>query len=574
MTPMMAKAWIARTCPLVLLAACLTLQACGQESPEPATEAGGETAPAQQDGDLVLATVDAEPITLEQFRQFYEDIPDYLQSGRSGADQVRDHVQTLIDMKLLELEAVAQGVDKAPRFLSKTTRQRMDRLVGLYIVDRIKIRLSPADVRRQWESEGLSRTIRIGQILTSNIDSAQAALSDIGSGASFSEAARMWSNHEESAQQGGDSGRYINRLDIPPALGDRLFALTEGEISEPVDLNGGFGVFTLLAEFEADLDEERFRALYQQMYMERSVAERRALVDSLQADLAFTLDEEALDHLIEICRRGDWDDPAAGGLNVYTYRGGQITGTDVIQSVDPVDRGGLSRLSAASMIERMERTLVPDATLLAASIDDGYAERPDIATWLKRRRQEELIVQLRVKILNERIEITEEEIRAEYDAKPERYTRPELITLEEVLVATEEEASTVRARIEAGESIADLARNMSLRSPDHRDENGRISLTLADGRYLGRLAASAYKTQPGELVGPLPVAEGFSVYRLLERKTEPATFEQSRRRAKATVNWIKKQIVFEAFLKDLRTKYADRFNFDEDGIRQTATSGA
>lgn len=568
MTSMMAKA-----CPLILLAACLTLQACGQQSSQTTPETG-DTASASPDGNVVLARVDSEPITLEQFRNFYKDIPDYLQSGRAGVDQVRDHVQTLVDMKLLQIEAVEQGVDKSPQFLSKIKRQRMDRLVGLFLIDRIKIRLSPADVRREWEGKGLARTVRIGQIFTNSLDSAQAALRDIGSGASFAEAARMWSTHEETAQQGGDAGRYVNRLDLPPTLGDGLFALTVGEISQPVKLNGGFGVFTVLAEFEADLDEERFRALYQQMYMDRSIAERRALVDSLGADLGFKLNQQALEKFVELCQRGAWEDPAIGSLVIYTYRGGQITGADVIQSVDPVDRGALRHLTPENMVVRMGRTLVPDVTLLTAALEAGYAARPDIAGWLEQRRKEELIVQLRVKVLNERIEITDAEVRAEYDAKPERYTRPEKMTLEEVLVATEEEAAAVRARIEAGESIAKLARELSIRNPEHRDENGRISLTLADGRFLGRLASSAHKTQPGQLVGPLPVFEGFSVYRMLTRTKEPATFEESERRARATVNWIKKQVVFEDFLKDLRVKYADRFQFDEDGIQRVAASGA
>jgi parvulin-like peptidyl-prolyl isomerase len=561
MTPMIAKA-----CAWMLLATSLMLQACAQEQvPQDVSSVAGEGET------VVLARVDEAVITLKQFREFYSDMPDYLQSGNVGIDRVRDHVQTLIDMELLQIEAVEEGIDKRPAFLSKTKRQRMDRLVGFYIIDRIKVNLLPAEVRQAWEAQGLSRTIRVGQILTSSLDSAQAALKDIASGATFGEAARMWSTDKESARKGGDQGRYMNRLDVPPSLGDRLFALTEEEISEPIDLNGGFGVFTLLTEFEADLDQERFLALYQQMYMERSVAERRALVDSLKSDLQLSLNKDGLDGLLEIARRGAWEDPALAELMIYQYRGGQITGLDVVMSVDPVDLGSLRRLTAESMAQRMSRTLVPDAILMAGALEAGYEQREDIAAWLQQRRMEELVVQLRVKILDERVEISEEEVRAEYESKPERYTRPELITIEEVLVATEVEAQSVRERIEAGEKIADLARKMSLRSLDHRDENGRISLTLADGRYLGRLAASAYRTQPGKLVGPLPVFEGFSVYRLLDRKKEPATYEEARRRARATVNWIKKQVVFEQFLKDLRVKYQDRIKLSEEGIEQVVT---
>ena len=561
MTSMFAKAGA-----FILLAVALMLQACAQEpAPQHAPPVTAD------DEAVILARVDDTMITLKQLREFYADIPAYLQSGNVGIEQVRDHLQTLIDMELLQIEALDQGIAQRPDFLSKTKRQRMDRLVGLYIIDQIKVNLLPSQVRDEWAAKGLSRTIRVGQILTSSLDSAQAALQDIASGATFGEAARMWSTHKESARQGGDQGRYMNRLDVQPSLGDRLFALTEGEISEPIDLKGGFGVFTVLAQFDADLNQERFLALYQKMYMERSVAERRALVDSLKSDLQLSLDRDGLKGLLEITRRGAWDDAALAELTIYRYRGGQITGLDVVMSVDPVDLGSLRQLTAQSMAQRMSRTLVPDAVLMAGALEAGYAQREDIADWLLQRRKEELIVQLRVKILDERVEISEEEVRAEYDAKPERYTRPEHITIEEVLVATEAEAQSVRARIEAGEKIADLARKMSLRSLEHRDENGRISLTLADGRYLGRLAASAYKSQPGELVGPLPVFEGFSVYRVLDRTTEPAPYEEARRRARATVNWIKKQIVFEQFLQDLRAKYQDRIQFFDEGIAQAVT---
>lgn len=555
------------------LAAALLLVACeqepSQESPSPDAAAAADTIGAGDEGkDVLLARVGEARITLHDFTVFYAKMPDYLQSGRVGAHLVHDHLQTLIDMELLQFESVAQGVDQTPAFLSKAKRQRMDRLIGLYLVDKIKIRLPFSEVRQYWEDEGLARTVRFSQIVVSSLDSAQGALRDIASGASFAEAARMWSTHAESAQQGGDTGRYVNRLDLPPRLGDRLFALSEGEVSEPIDLNGAYGIFTLLTQFDAELTEDRFRTLFQQLFMQRSVAERRALVDSLEQELKFVLDESALDDLVAIAHRGAWQDPALGDLAIYSYREGQITGRDVIESVDPLDLGSLRQMPASSMLERLRRTLVPDAILMTAAVRDGYAEREDIATWLQQRYQEELIIQLRVKILQERIEITEAEIRQEYEDKPDRYSRPELITLEEVLVETEAEAQKVRERIEAGASIAELARQMSLRSLEHRDENGKISLTLADGRYLGRLAASAYRTQPGELVGPLHVNEGYSVYRLLDRKKVPATYAESRRRAKATVNWIKKQLVFDAFLQDLRVEYADRVELFEDGIRQ------
>ena len=49
------------------------------------------------------------PSPLGQLRAFYGKIPNYLQSDSEGLEKERNHLQTLIDMELLQLEAKEQG---------------------------------------------------------------------------------------------------------------------------------------------------------------------------------------------------------------------------------------------------------------------------------------------------------------------------------------------------------------------------------------------------------------------------------------------------------------------------------
>ncbi|MBM3281063.1 MAG: hypothetical protein FJY95_23750, partial [Candidatus Handelsmanbacteria bacterium] len=58
------------------------------------------------------------------------------------------------------------------------------------------------------------------------------------------------------------------------------------------------------------------------------------------------------------------------------------------------------------------------------------------------------------------------------------------------------------------------------------------------------------------------------VFRVLSRKGEQESFEEARKRVRATLNWIKKQQVFEAFVAGLRQRRAAQVEVQEDHLRQ------
>jgi parvulin-like peptidyl-prolyl isomerase len=200
-------------------------------------------------------------------------------------------------------------------------------------------------------------------------------------------------------------------------------------------------------------------------------------------------------------------------------------------------------------------------------VQEGLEQDEEVAGWLAKKWDQELVIQLRVQILEERVSISAEEIRREYDETPDRYTQPEQIEIQEILVDTEEEAQKLLERIQQGESIGELARKYSIRPPELRDEEGRRRFSTADGPVYGRLVSAAWKTPVDQFGGPLHVHEGYSVFKVLSRKREPASFEESKKRARAIVNWNKKQQVFDQFITGLRTKYAEQVTVREDNLK-------
>jgi len=75
--------------------------------------------------------------------------------------------------------------------------------------------------------------------------------------------------------------------------------------------------------------------------------------------------------------------------------------------------------------------------------------------------------------------------------------------------------------------------------------------------------------EPGELIGPVEVDKGFSVFRVLDReesKVEP--FANSSRRARALVRIQRESQGLEVLIKQLRSKYAAQIKIDESQLQQ------
>ena len=203
--------------------------------------------------------------------RFYGKIPNYLQSDSEGLEKERNHLQTLIDMELLQLEAKEQGIDRLPAFIYKIAQYRKEKLIGLYQIKKIKVRVSEQEVSDYFREQELARKVRFAQIITTSKDGAWSALREISSGRHFGEVAEQWSIHEPTMEQGGDTGRYVGKLDMPPYLRTTLFALEEGEVSQPIDIGGHFALFKALDSIETGLDAEQFQNIYRQLFIGRSV---------------------------------------------------------------------------------------------------------------------------------------------------------------------------------------------------------------------------------------------------------------------------------------------------------------
>jgi parvulin-like peptidyl-prolyl isomerase len=121
--------------------------------------------------------------------------------------------------------------------------------------------------------------------------------------------------------------------------------------------------------------------------------------------------------------------------------------------------------------------------------------------------------------LEAKVTVTESEMRADYEARLEEYSRPATVHLLEILVTSEsgdarEQVAEVLDRARAGEDFAGLARSLS--TAPSRNAGGDLGNV-----NLQELSSSIQKAiaplKPGDVSEPVPSGDGYRIFKLVGR---------------------------------------------------------
>ena len=132
------------------------------------------------------------------------------------------------------------------------------------------------------EKEGLSRALRLGDILVDSKDKAEAVLAKIKGGESFAQVAEKWSMNKDTATMGGDMGQYLIKDQMIPILQDTLFSLAVGEVSAPIKIGNRYSIFKVIAEKTINLNPQQRTKIEQDFGIIKLGLEKAALVEQLK----------------------------------------------------------------------------------------------------------------------------------------------------------------------------------------------------------------------------------------------------------------------------------------------------
>ena len=420
-------------CPLVVLAAC--------ESPEP--------------DDRPLAQVGTELITERDYRSFVAGLPEWTKSAAEGSDQVRDYLQSLVDRALILRAAQAQGVEQ-----SAAVRKNMAAALRLKVGQTMEQRyirpavaVSEEELRREFAAQDWERQLKIAHIFARTQARAEAALAALRAGRAFAEVAHEFSQNRTTAAHGGEKPYYYSRINAIPAVRDSLFSLPKGAISAILPVPKGYEIFKILDERTAPYEQMRPQVLKAVM-RERLQARRRAYIDSLAEQFQWQEVAEGMDRLTRILHSGAQEgdkkvfylSEADAADALYTYQGGAISLGEAVSRSQFIRQGRYveDSLKVASYLERDVK--VPQLLLLQGRAL-GIDQEPAIADWLARKKEEILIREMRRLATANQKPVTEQEMRAHYEAHPRSYQTSSMVEVVEIQVEEEAQARELLSQI-------------------------------------------------------------------------------------------------------------------------------
>nr|BAT27783.1 peptidyl-prolyl cis-trans isomerase [Aureimonas frigidaquae] len=152
--------------------------------------------------------------------------------------------------------------------------------------------------------------------------------------------------------------------------------------------------------------------------------------------------------------------------------------------------------------------------------------------------------------------ITEDELLARYEAEKARFVPQDEVHARHILVDTKEEADSIIARLDKGETFADLARELS---KDPSSQNGGDLGTFGKGRMVPAFEEAAFALEPGShSQTPVETQFGWHVIEVVEKgKSAFPPFEQVREQARQVVMRDKYVEMLEKAREELKVDYVD-----------------
>jgi len=262
----------------------------------PTTEANPKTTETVIPPETILASFGEQTITLGQFNQLWEQIPENYKSQLTKSNVL----DQMISEKLLIQEAKNIGLEKDKDVLEQIKKMSEQILVQAFLQKEIldKVQVNDEEVEEYYKENQDKFTekeqVHLFNILVETEEKAQEILTELKTGKDFSEIAKE-NSIGPSASQGGDLG-YLSKGTIIPEIEDIVFALEVGELSQVVKTDFGFHVLKI-----TDKKPERVKTLEevkedirQTLLSDKQKEAFDNLIEELKSKVEIQINEEAL----------------------------------------------------------------------------------------------------------------------------------------------------------------------------------------------------------------------------------------------------------------------------------------
>jgi peptidyl-prolyl cis-trans isomerase C len=260
--------------------------------------------------------------------------------------------------------------------------------------------------------------------------------------------------------------------------------------------------------------------------------------------------------------------PGQGGEVVARYGGGTLTADELVVELQRLPQRSRAQMDAEARKRFVENYVLNDL-LYQEGLHEGLGDDPDIERQVNDLRRR-LVVQRVVRKLQDIAPISDEQVKAYYDAHADRYSTT-TIKARHILVKDEAKAQELHDElVKSPDQFAELAKANSIDTASAR-KGGDLGF-FGRGRMVPEFetAAFALKT-PGEISEVVKTPYGYHIIQLEERREgEQKPFEQVKEQIRATLRNEELQAKTREYYEQLKQKA--NLQIDEAALERVAKS--
>lgn len=187
-------------------------------------------------------------------------------------------------------------------------------------------------------------------------------------------------------------------------------------------------------------------------------------------------------------------------------------------------------------------------------LDKSEIVKKDIGMW-----KDYYLSQMQMTNILDSININDNELLSIYSMNDWSETSPQLVNIVEILTNNLDDVETILNELNKGKDITELASKYTIRD-SVKNKSGEFGFfPITKYGELGRIAA---RMKIGEIYGPIKLDEGYSIFKLIDKKIDTTNYTKSFDEVKKD---LKMQLTFSRFensVNQYNAKLADKFGVE------------
>ncbi|MFV2048944.1 peptidylprolyl isomerase [Metabacillus litoralis] len=178
--------------------------------------------------------------------------------------------------------------------------------------------------------------------------------------------------------------------------------------------------------------------------------------------------------------------------------------------------------------------------------------------------EEDVKVNLQIeKLLESKIEITEEEMRTYFDENKDTFAQTKQVKASHILVEDEETAKEVKEKIDAGEDFTEIAKEYST-DPSTAEAGGDLGF-FGEGSMVAEFEEAAFSMKVDQISEPVKTEYGYHIIKVTEiQEAAEANFDSSKEEIKDILFDEKLSTEYPTWLEDKQKEYGVKNYLSEE----------